>query len=149
MARLLTQLFDVTGQFDMPTQPQLLLLQKTMVVVEGVARSFNPRLNMWAVATPVVREWMNEALGPEKRLAEAASGAAMLGRLAAELPEALADARRTARLLSDMAEAGGLRLDQPTLEELARMQARQTAGGRIALWVIALTLIVMALALIR
>ena len=51
MARLLTQLFEVTGQFDMPTQPQLLLLQKTMVVVEGVARTFNPRLNMWAVAS--------------------------------------------------------------------------------------------------
>ena len=67
MARLLTQLFEVTAQFDMQTQPQLLLLQKTMVVVEGVARSFNPRLNMWLVATPVVREWMNDALAPERR----------------------------------------------------------------------------------
>ena len=47
MARLLTQLFEVTGQFDMPTQPQLLLLQKTMVVVEGVARMLNPKFNMW------------------------------------------------------------------------------------------------------
>jgi ubiquinone biosynthesis protein len=149
MARLLTQLFDVTAQFDMPTQPQLLLLQKTMVVVEGVARSFNPRLNMWAVATPVVREWMNEAMGPERRLAEAASGAATLGRLAADLPEALADARRTARLLSDMAQSGGLRLDQTTLEELAKAQARHSAAGRIVLWIVALALIVMALALIR
>ena len=116
----------------MQTQPQLLLLQKTMVVVEGVARSFNPRLNMWAVATPVVREWMNEALGPAKRLAEAASGAAMLGRLAAELPEALADARRTARLLSDMAEAGGLRLDRRRSKSLpgSRRGRRRGAGSR-------------------
>ena len=74
MARLLTQLFEVTAQFDMQTQPQLLLLQKTMVVVEGVARSFNPRLNMWLVATPVVREWMNDALAPERRLAEGGVG---------------------------------------------------------------------------
>jgi ubiquinone biosynthesis protein len=118
-------------------------------VVEGVARSFNPRLNMWAVAAPVVREWMNEAMGPERRLAEAASGAATLGRLAADLPEALADARRTARLLSDMAQSGGLRLDQTTLEELAKAQARHSAAGRIVPWIVALALIVMALALIR
>ncbi len=149
MARLLTQLFEVTGQFDMQTQPQLLLLQKTMVVVEGVARSFNPRLNMWTVATPVVREWMNDALAPERRLAEAASGAAMIGRLAADLPEALADARRTARLLSEMAEGGGLRLDQATVEDLAKAQARHAATGRIALWITALALLVMALALLR
>jgi ubiquinone biosynthesis protein len=149
MARLLTQLFEVTSQFDMQTQPQLLLLQKTMVVVEGVARSFNPRLNMWTVATPVVREWMNDALAPERRLAEVASGAAMIGRLAADLPEALADARRTARLLSEMAEGGGLHLDQATVEDLAKAQARHAAGGRIALWIGALALVVMALALLR
>ena len=52
MARLLTQLFEVTGQFDMQTQPQLLLLQKTMVVVEGVARTLNPELNMWTRRSP-------------------------------------------------------------------------------------------------
>jgi ubiquinone biosynthesis protein len=118
------------------------------VVVEGVARSFNPRLNMWTVATPVVREWMNDALAPERRLAEAASGAAMIGRLAADLPEALADARRTAHLLSEMAEGGGLRLDQATIEDLAKAQARHAATGRIALWIGALALVVMALALL-
>ena len=54
MARLLTQLFDVTGQFDMPTQPQLLLLQKTMVVVEGVARGLDPELDIWTNSGPIV-----------------------------------------------------------------------------------------------
>jgi ubiquinone biosynthesis protein len=64
MARLLTQLFEVTEQFDMQTQPQLLLLQKTMVVVEGVARTLNPNLNMWKTAEPVVQAWIERKLGP-------------------------------------------------------------------------------------
>jgi ubiquinone biosynthesis protein len=64
MARLLTQLFEVTGQFNMVTQPQLLLLQKTMVVVEGVARTLNPELNMWVTAEPVVRSWIERKWGP-------------------------------------------------------------------------------------
>ena len=55
MAKLLTMLFEVTGLFDMKTRPELLMLQKTMVVVEGVARSFDPNLDMWATAEPVVQ----------------------------------------------------------------------------------------------
>ena len=68
MARLLTQLFEVTAQFNMQTQPQLLLLQKTMVVVEGVARTLNPDLNMWVTAEPVVRGWIERKLGPVGRI---------------------------------------------------------------------------------
>src|SRR5581483_8346906 len=64
MAKLLTLLFEVTGLFDMRTRPELLLLQKTMVVVEGVARSLDPKLDMWKVAEPVVSEWMQRHLGP-------------------------------------------------------------------------------------
>ena len=64
MARLLTQLFEITGQFNMHTQPQLLLLQKTMVVVEGVARTLNPNLNMWKTAEPVVEPFIKRKLGP-------------------------------------------------------------------------------------
>ena len=68
MAKLLTLLFEVTGLFDMRTRPELLLLQKTMVVVEGVARSLDPKLDMWAVAEPVVREWIERHLGPAGRI---------------------------------------------------------------------------------
>src|SRR5262249_42452380 len=57
MAKLFALLFEVTGLFDMRTRPELLLLQKTMVVVEGVARSLDPKLDMWTVAEPVVRDW--------------------------------------------------------------------------------------------
>ncbi len=76
MAKLLMMLFEVTGLFDMRTRPELLLLQKTMVVVEGVARSLDPKLDMWTVSEPVVREWMERHLGPAGRIEDAAQGAA-------------------------------------------------------------------------
>src|SRR5437868_6034128 len=75
MARLLTLLFEVTSLFDMQTRPELILLQKTMVVVEGVARSFDPRLDIWSTAEPVVREWIERNLGPIGRIEGAVSGA--------------------------------------------------------------------------
>jgi ubiquinone biosynthesis protein len=62
MAKLLMLLFEVTGLFDMRTRPELLLLQKTMVVVEGVARSLDPKLDMWSTADPVVREWIGSPM---------------------------------------------------------------------------------------
>src|SRR5262249_48902359 len=63
MARPLTLLLEVTGLFDMRTRPELILLQKTMVVVEGVARGFDPKLDIWKTADPVVREWIERNLG--------------------------------------------------------------------------------------
>ena len=96
MAKLLAQLFQVTEQFDMQTQPQLLLLQKTMVVVEGVARMLNPSLNMWATAEPVVRQWIEQRFGAQGRIEDAAEGAATLGKLVGALPEVMAEAQRTA-----------------------------------------------------
>ena len=69
MARLLTQLFEVTDLFQMRMRPELLLLQKTMVVVEGVARSLDPNINMWTAAEPVVGTWIAEQLGRRRRCA--------------------------------------------------------------------------------
>jgi ubiquinone biosynthesis protein len=146
MARLLTQLLQVTEQFDMRTQPQLLLLQKTMVVVEGVARTLNPQLNMWAASEPVVRGWIEERLGAQGRIEEAAEGAQAFGRLIGALPEILREAQHTAHMLGAMAERGGIRLDAETIEDLAEAEARQGRGGRIALWVGAIALAVIALA---
>ncbi len=68
MARLLTLLFEVTALFDMQTRLELVMLQKTMVVVEGVARKLDPRLDMWRTAEPVVGAWIAENLGPRGRL---------------------------------------------------------------------------------
>ncbi|MBM3519302.1 MAG: 2-polyprenylphenol 6-hydroxylase [Alphaproteobacteria bacterium] len=145
MARLLTQLFEVTGQFNMQTQPQLLLLQKTMVVVEGVARTLNPDLNMWVTAEPVVRAWIERKLGPIGRIEEAAGS---LGRVALGLPAMLDDAQKAATLLAGMAQSGGIRLDPETTEELARAQARHGLLPRLAMVAGAAALVVIALSLI-
>ncbi|MBK1871002.1 2-polyprenylphenol 6-hydroxylase [Taklimakanibacter albus] len=148
MARLLTQLFEVTGQFDMATQPQLLLLQKTMVVVEGVARMLNPHFNMWVAAEPVVREWIEKKLGPLGQIEGAAEGAASLGRLFTALPEMLGRAQAATTMLADMANAGGIRLDKATTEALAAAQARHSRAGRYALVAGAAALIAIAVNLI-
>jgi len=67
---MLDGLFAITRDFDMQTQPHLLLLQKTMVMVEGLATSLDPAINMWDVSAPFVREWIRDELGPEAALAD-------------------------------------------------------------------------------
>ena len=67
---MLDGLFAITRDFDMQTQPHLLLLQKTMVMVEGVATALDPDINMWETAEPFVREWLRDELGPEAAIAE-------------------------------------------------------------------------------
>jgi ubiquinone biosynthesis protein len=71
IGNMLDSLFAITRDFDMATQPHLLLLQKTMVMVEGVATALDPEINMWETAEPFVREWLRGELGPEARLADA------------------------------------------------------------------------------
>ncbi|MCA1955322.1 2-polyprenylphenol 6-hydroxylase [Zymomonas sp.] len=70
ISHMLDGLFAITREFEMQTQPHLLLLQKTMVVVEGVATSLYPDINLWDTAEPFVREWLRSELGPEAKIAE-------------------------------------------------------------------------------
>lgn len=70
-ARLLGQLFQITETFEMETQPQLLLLQKTMLVAEGTGRNLAPEANMWLIARPLIEQWMRANLGPEARVKDA------------------------------------------------------------------------------
>ncbi len=70
VGRMLESLFSITRDFDMPTQPHLLLLQKTMVMNEGVATALDPDINMWKTAEPFLREWMRSELGPEAYYAD-------------------------------------------------------------------------------
>jgi ubiquinone biosynthesis protein len=70
VGQMLDGLFAITRDFDMQTQPHLLLLQKTMVMVEGLATSLDPKINMWDVSAPFVREWIRDELGPEAALAD-------------------------------------------------------------------------------
>jgi ubiquinone biosynthesis protein len=67
---MLDGLFSITRDFDMQTQPHLLLLQKTMVMVEGVAQSLDPNINMWETSGPFVKEWLRSELGPEAFIAD-------------------------------------------------------------------------------
>ena len=70
VGQMLDSLFAITREFDMQTQPHLLLLQKTMVMVEGLATQLNPKINMWDVASPFVRDWIRDELGPEAAIAD-------------------------------------------------------------------------------
>ena len=67
---MLDGLFSITRDFDMVTQPHLLLLQKTMVMVEGVATALDPDINLWDTAQPIVEEWIRTELGPEAAIAD-------------------------------------------------------------------------------
>ena len=131
MSRLFTQLFEVTEQFDMQTQPQLLLLQKTMVVTEGVARTLNPNLNIWKAGEPVVRGWIEHKLGPVGKLEKLGDSAGSLARLALRVPEMLQEAHGFTRHLKTM-------MEQPPIQR----------WHVPALWVGALALVVIALKLV-
>jgi ubiquinone biosynthesis protein len=131
MAKLLSQLFDTTYRFDMQAQPQLVLLQKTMVVVEGVARGLDPDFDIWEASRPVVETWMIAQIGPEARLREVGDGVNALGRLARDLPQLL----RNAEIVSAMLADGGMRLHPDTVRQIAEAQAARTRYTRIAIWV--------------
>ena len=82
VGQMLDGLFKITRDFDMPTQPHLLLLQKTMVMEEGVATALDPDINMWETAEPFLTEWVRSELGPEARIAdEIVRGVRMLRKL--------------------------------------------------------------------
>ncbi len=87
MAKLLAHLFEVTERFGMETRTELILLQRTMVVVEGVARSLDPKLNMWTVAQPVVKDYISDHVGPAAVLRDAAATLRALAKLPPQLPQ--------------------------------------------------------------
>ena len=84
---LLKQLFEITEKFNMQTQPQLLLLQKTMVVVEGVARKLNPETNIWETSRPVLENWLKETKDPINSLTETIKNTTEIIKRLPELPE--------------------------------------------------------------
>jgi ubiquinone biosynthesis protein len=136
MARLLMLLFEVTGLFDMRTRPELLMLQKTMVVVEGVARTLDPRLDMWTTAEPVVREWIERHLGPVGRIEDAAGSAALTGKFLLGVPGLLARGGALMEQL-DAATRNGIVLAPETVAAIGQAEARRGRSTALALWAIA------------
>jgi len=86
MGRLLTYLFEVTERFGMETRTELILLQRTMVVVEGVARSLSPHINIWEVARPVVEDYIKGSIGPRAVVRDFARTVQVLARFGPRLP---------------------------------------------------------------
>jgi ubiquinone biosynthesis protein len=136
MAKLLTLLFEITAIFDMRTRTELVLLQKTMVVVEGVGRSLDPKLDMWSTAEPVVRAWIEQNLGVIGKLQDGARAASLLSKAVANFPRALLRAENIVSKLEDIAE-DGLDLSETALRQIGEAQARAQRFGNAALWIIA------------
>ena len=92
MGRLLAYLFEVTERFGMETRTELILLQRTMVVVEGVARSLHPNINIWQVASPIVSDYIQKSVGPRAVLTDLYKTARVLGRFGPRLPRLVENA---------------------------------------------------------
>jgi len=129
MARLLSYLFEVTERFGMETRTELIHLQRTMVVVEGVARSMNPHMNIWEDARPIVESYIKDSIGPQALLKDLFKTAVVLSRFGPRLPE--------------MAEAALIRQTNPApLPKPQRKRAKlawMALGGAIvggASWII-------------
>lgn len=135
MAKLLMLLFEVTALFDMKTRTELVLLQKTMVVVEGVARTLDPKLDVWTTSEPVVVGWIAENLGPIGKLQDAGRAASMLARFAGNLPQALLRGEHIVDRLEGMAE-NGLELSEAAIAKIGEAEARGRRLGHIALWLL-------------
>ena len=127
MARLLSYLFEVTERFGMETRTELIHLQRTMVVVEGVARSMNPKMNIWEDARPIVEAYIKDSIGPKAVLQDLMKTAVVLSRYGSRLPA--------------IAEAAIIRQTEPTQDQghpsPLRPLALMLAGGALtalAIW---------------
>ncbi len=108
VANLLAQLFKVSEEFQMETQPQLILLQKTMMLAEGLGRKLNPHVNFWEMSRPLIREWGKEHLGPRGK--------------AKSLFEDVEYAIRKLRHLPDVVTEEGIKLHPDTLRVVIKEQ---------------------------
>lgn len=127
MGRLLGQLFQVAETFQMEAQPQLLLLQKTMLVGEGTARRLSPDSNMWFLARPLVEDWMAELMAPDTRLRETLGALIKAGE---RLPHVLDSIERSISMIA----AGELKLHPETLHAMG--YGRPSRLPLIAAWAI-------------
>ncbi|MBI1364431.1 MAG: 2-polyprenylphenol 6-hydroxylase [Alphaproteobacteria bacterium] len=130
MSRVLQQLFDVTALFDMHLRPELVLLQRTMVTVEGVARALDPEVNMWEAATPVVKSYIANEIGPARQARRLTRAAAKALELAPRLPEYIEQLGAAAERISN----DRLALSHESTRDLAAALSRQGRLTRFALW---------------
>jgi ubiquinone biosynthesis protein len=127
MAELLGLLFEITALFDMATRTELVLLQKTMVVVEGVSRGLDPEFDMWNVSEPVIRDWIARNLGPVGRVEAAGRDLAGFLHAAGQVPELVERARAL------------LEAEEEERQNRQRARGRRGLGAlKWPLWIIAI-----------
>lgn len=133
MSNLLGYLFEVTERFGMQTRTELILLQRTMVVVEGVARSLDPQINMWQVARPVVEAYVKDNLGPRAMMRDGLRVVQALGRYGPLIPDAV-EARLGALLRGTEPKAEPKTL-RPALGFLLLGAVLALAGVGLGVWI--------------
>lgn len=136
IARLLGQLFQITETFSMQVQPQLLMLQKSMLVAEGVGRTLDPRINMWELARPLIESWMMQNLGPQARIKD---GLSLAVSSLESLPRILAQTEQAASSLL----SGGIRLHPDTVRAMRGEDGRRKGLPGWLGWVVALVAVVL------
>ncbi len=128
IAQLLGQLFRVTATFGMETQPDLLLLQKSMLVAEGTSRALCPEANFWMLARPLIEDWIAETMGPEAQLREAARA----------VREALVHMPETVRRLDKASRALAASAPSPSAAP-----DRRSGGEAAVIWLLSAAVIVL------
>ncbi|MEO0879314.1 MAG: 2-polyprenylphenol 6-hydroxylase [Pseudomonadota bacterium] len=143
MSRVLQQLFDVTELFDMHLRPELVLLQRTMVRVEGVARMLDAEINMWDTATPIVRSYLETEIGPRRQLERLRTAAFKAADIAPHLPDYVEKIARASERISD----DRLGLSEQTTSDLAKALSREGRMTRGALWFVGAAMVALAAAI--
>jgi ubiquinone biosynthesis protein len=119
VAHLLGQMFNIAAEFEMETQPQLLLLQKTMMVTEGVGRMLNPKLNMWELTRPLVENWAREHFGVKAQIKDGVDDAMEIAR---KIPQVL---RSFETALARLSSPEGLQLHPDSIQKLNEARSRE------------------------
>ena len=138
IAKLLGQMFAIAAEFEMEVQPQLLLMQKTLMVAEGVGRMLSPNLNMWQLATPLIDQWAADHFGPKGKLKDAARHGAEIAR---KLPFMLNQAQATLQALGD---ASGIKLHPTSIEAINQDRNRQQRPWLVLCWSALIAIILLA-----
>lgn len=140
VAALLGQMFKIAAEFEMETQPQLLLMQKTLMVAEGVGRMLNPNLNMWELSRPMIELWAREHFSKAARAKMALLEAK---KYAEKLPAIMRDVERTLKVLG---EERGLKLHPDTIRELTESRKKSQRGWLLLGWAVLAAAIICSLA---
>ena len=126
----------------METQPQLLLLQKSMLTAEGVGRALNPDINMWELARPLIEDWMRENRGPEARVVDELEGVMNALRT---LPRVV----KATETAANMVVEGGIRLHSETVKELLDGSMRRRQRLMWSMWLATMAVLALLVLAVR